>query len=462
MTFQPNRTTGRCRPSWRGRVLERVIPVDFDPIAYISQPSWQGSRLGLHRIQAMLDFLGRPQNRLKFVHVAGTNGKGSVCAYIASVLQRCGYRTGLFTSPFIETFEERMRIDGRNISSEDLRRATLQVKEAVESLEEPPTEFEIMCAVAMVYFAEKECDLVVLEVGLGGRFDATNAIGSPEVAVITRIGMDHVQVLGDTLGKIAFEKAGIVKPGATVVSWPQEREAADVIARVCRDCNAPLLFSDFSQLKVEPLRIDRKVDDASSIRRRFSYRGLDFETGLLASYQPGNAAVAIDALLALRRLGWNVGDDALREGVAAATWPGRFEIVRTNPLAIIDGSHNLQGVQALVQTLQELLPRVRPIFITGMLADKDHEAMVRTIAPMASAFVIVEPESPRALSSNDLAQETSRICREIGLRHMFVVPAANEDQAVLAARELAGNAGVICCVGSLYTVAGMKAAFGRA
>lgn len=436
--------------------------MDFDPIAYINQPRWEGSRLGLHRIEAMLDFLGRPQDCLKFVHVAGTNGKGSICSYIASVLQRCGYRTGLFTSPFIETFEERMRIDGCNISHDDLVEATLAVKGAVESLDEDPTEFEIMCAVAMVYFAKARCDVVVLEVGLGGRFDATNVIDAPEVAVIARIGLDHTQVLGDTVGKIAFEKAGIVKAGTTVVSWPQEREAADVIDEVCKQRGVPLLYSDFKQLKMAPLRIDPSAADVSGARRRFRYRGREYRTRELATYQPGNAAVAIDALLTMRAKGWTIPDEAIEEGIAEMAWPGRFEVVGTRPLTILDGSHNLQGVRALVQTFKEVLPHVRPIFITGMLSDKDHKAMVRTIMPLASAFVTVTPESPRALSTYELANEITAIAREKGMRRTVVVPADNEDQAVLAARELAGDSGVICYFGSLYSVSSMRAAFGRA
>ncbi len=435
--------------------------MDFDPIEYINQPRWRGSRLGLHRIEAMLDFLGRPQDRLKFVHVAGTNGKGSICAYLASVLQRCGYRTGLFTSPFIETFEERMRINGQNIAADDLLDATLKVKAAVESLDEEPTEFEIMCAVAMEYFAAKECDLVVLEVGLGGRFDATNAISAPEVAVIARIGFDHVQILGDTLAKIAFEKAGIIKSGTTVVSWPQESEAADVIADVCKQKDVPLSFSDFSQLDTLPLHLDPSSDDASLFKRQFRYRGMDFETKLLAGYQPGNAAVAIDALFALRERGWEIPDSILQEGISQAIWPGRFEIVGTKPLTIVDGGHNLQGVQALAQTLEEVMPDVHPVFITGMLADKDYSHMVRTVVPLSSTFVTVTPDSPRALTSKELADEITAACREQGSSFITVIAAENEDQAVHFARELAGNSGVICYFGSLYTIANMKAAFAR-
>ena len=199
--------------------------MSFDPIAYINEPRWLESRLGLDRICELLDRLGRPQDRLKFVHVAGTNGKGSTCAYLASILQAAGLRTGLFTSPYLIAFEERIRVDGANISADDLIEATLLVKEQAEAMADHPTEFELMCAVALVHFARSGCDVVVLEVGLGGRLDSTNVIDAPEVAVIARIGLDHTALLGNTLAAIAGEKAGIVKPGSAVVSWPQEPEA---------------------------------------------------------------------------------------------------------------------------------------------------------------------------------------------------------------------------------------------
>lgn len=432
--------------------------MDFDPIAYISQPSWQGSKPGLQRIGKLLDHLGNPQKRLRFVHVAGTNGKGSICAYLSSALTRCGYRTGLFTSPFIETFEERMRIDGRSISIGDLRDVTLSVKEAVESIDENPTEFEIMCAVAMEYFAREKCDIVVLEVGLGGRFDATNVIDAPEVAIIARMGLDHTDILGNTMVQIAGEKAGIIKPGTVVVGWPQGNDADDVIERAARDAHAPLRRADFDQLDVHPLIIDPEFSNMNDCVRMFAYRGESFTTKLLASYQPGNAAVAIEALWALRDLGWGIADDGLREGIAAATWPGRFEIVGTKPLAIVDGGHNPQGVAALVQTLDEVLPGIRPVFIVGMLSDKDYSQMVRIALPKGRAFFTISPESPRALSADDLAGEFHAASCESGGEHPVIEACESVRKAVWAARQCAGDGGIICYFGSLYSVAEVKRA----
>ena len=226
----------------------------FDAIEYINTPRWLTSRLGLERIRELLDRLGRPQDRLKFVHVAGTNGKGSTCAFTASILAEAGFKTGLFTSPYVETFHERIRVNARNISDEDLTAATLRVRECAEAMEaeggEHPTEFELMTAVALVHFAHVGCDIVVLEVGLGGRLDSTNVIAAPEVAAIVSIALDHTNLLGNTLAEIAHEKAGIVKEGSTVVSWPQEPSAMEVVEDAARRAGDKLVVPDFSLLSV--------------------------------------------------------------------------------------------------------------------------------------------------------------------------------------------------------------------
>ena len=246
--------------------------MDFDPIAYINTPRWQASRLGLERIRELLERLGRPQDRLKFVHVAGTNGKGSICAYLASILSAAGYRTGMFTSPYIERFEERIRVDGAMISPDELRDVTLAVREHAEAMAEEtgdhPTEFELMTAVALEHFARFGCDIVVLEVGLGGRLDSTNVIDAPEACVIARIGLDHTALLGNTLAAIAGEKAGIIKEGSAVVSWPQEPEAMAVIEHAAAEHGCELRVPDFAQLEEGAIR----WEDGASPFRSFSYR----------------------------------------------------------------------------------------------------------------------------------------------------------------------------------------------
>ena len=302
--------------------------MDFDPIAYINTPRWQASRLGLDRIRELLERLGRPQDRLKFVHVAGTNGKGSICAYLASILNAAGHRTGMFTSPYIERFEERIRVNSAMISPDELRDVTLAVREHAEAMAEEtgghPTEFELMTAVALEHFARCGCDIVVLEVGLGGRLDSTNVIDAPEACVIARIGLDHTALLGNTLAAIAGEKAGIIKEGSAVVSWPQESEAMAVIEHAAAEHGCELRVPDFAQLEEGAIR----WEDGAPPFRSFSYREwTDLRTGILGSYQPQNATVALEVVSVLRGRGWHIPDEAVRAGVARTRWPGRFEIV---------------------------------------------------------------------------------------------------------------------------------------
>ena len=294
---------------------------EFDPIAYINEPRWQAVRLGLDRTRELLDRMGRPQDKLKFVHVAGTNGKGSTCAYIASILQAAGYRTGLFTSPYIIDFEERIRVDGVNIPKDELLDVTLFVRGHAEAMAEAngehPTEFELMTAVAFEHFARSQCDVVVCEVGMGGCLESTNIIDAPEVAVIVRLGLDHTDMLGDTIEAIAHEKAGIIKARSTVVSWPQDDETAmQVVRQKAAECGCELVVPDFDALLV------RDVDESGV--RKFFYDGRLFHTRLLASYQPYNATLAIEAACALARRGWSIDFKHITEGIYQTIWPGQI------------------------------------------------------------------------------------------------------------------------------------------
>ena len=488
----------------------------FDAIEYINTPRWLTSRLGLERIRELLDRLGRPQDRLKFVHVAGTNGKGSTCAFTASILAEAGFKTGLFTSPYVETFHERIRVNGHNISDEDLTAATLRVRECAEAMEaeggEHPTEFELMTAVALVHFAHVGCDIVVLEVGLGGRLDSTNVIAAPEVAAIVSIALDHTNLLGNTLAEIAHEKAGIVKEGSTVVSWPQEPSAMEVVEDAARRAGDKLVVPDFSLLSVgkvtrgaalltrgtaleheghtpcsdsprfaAELRAEhavpaQKLQASSSIdahrtpmsqvesavpMRQFSYRGREYATRLLGSYQPSNAAMAIEIAGALRERGWEIPDEAIARGIAETQWPARFEVLDQPagmPTVVIDGGHNPQGAGLLADSLRDVFPDKRPVFLVGILADKDYRSMLRAVAPLASAFVCVTPPNPRALDAADLAEVIRETCGELGARATIEV-AGDFDDAASAARKIAGSEGLICAFGSLYSIADVKAAF---
>ena len=429
----------------------------FDPVAYINEPRWQESRLGLDRIRALLERLGRPQDRLKIVHVAGTNGKGSTCAYLASVLRAAGHRTGLFTSPFIEAFEERIQVDGAAISRDDLMDATLAVKEHAEALAaqtgDHPTEFELMTAVALVHFARVGCEAAVLEVGLGGRLDSTNVVEAPVVSVIARIGRDHTAMLGNTLAAIAAEKAGIIKPGVPVVSWPQDPEAMAVVERAAAENGAPLTVPDFAQ------RRSARWTTSSGP----SPTGDPFQTRLLGSYQPANAALAIEAVQVLRGRGWRVSDEALHAGISGAVWPGRFEIVDEGPdrpSVVVDGGHNPQGARALVESLEDLFPGVKPVFVIGVLEDKDYPEMLEAVLPLGSAFVAITPDNPRALPADKLARAIRWTGQDLLGCSACVNPyaARSVEDAMARARQLAGPDGLVCAFGSLYSVAAVKRA----
>ena len=323
---------------------------------YIHAVQWAGHKPGLSRTRTLLAALGDPHKRLRFVHVAGTNGKGSTAAMLASCLQAAGYRVGLFTSPFINRFNERIQVDGQQIPDEELVRLVEQVQPAADAMTDVPTEFEIITALGMLYFARKQCDIVVLEVGLGGTLDSTNVIENPECAVITALGMDHVRELGPTLADIAAAKAGIIKPGCPVVSYGGVPEADAVIRRVAAEQNAPLTEVDFHNLQIDGGDLDAVT---------FDFDGLDgVHLPLIGSYQPRNAAVAITTLRVLRAKGWNVPESAIRTGLETVQWPGRFELLRHAPAFLLDGSHNAHGMRATVQSLKDRFPR-REVRVPG-------------------------------------------------------------------------------------------------
>lgn len=366
-----------------------------EALAYIHAVHWQGHKPGLARTRALLAALGDPHKRLRFVHVAGTNGKGSTAAMLDSCLRCAGYKVGLFTSPYIIRFNERIQVNGAPIPDGDLVRLVEQVRPAAAAMADVPTEFELITALGMLYFAQQRCDIVVLEVGLGGALDSTNVIDPPECAVITALGMDHVKELGPTLADIAAAKAGIIKPGSPVVSYGGAPEADRVIAAAAAAQNAPLTVADFSKLTLRAAGLDGQT---------FDYDGLAGLTlPLLAGYQPRNAAVAIEALRALRGRGWQVPDSAIRQGLAQVRWPGRFELLRREPPFLLDGSHNAHGMRATVESLRARFPGEKFVFLVSIMADKDAGEMLRLLLPLAKAFVTVTAPSPRAIPAAELA-----------------------------------------------------------
>lgn len=430
--------------------------MDFDPIAYINEPRWMESRLGLGRIVELLRLLGNPQKELRFVHVAGTNGKGSTCAFVAQVLQQAGYKTGLFTSPYIVEFADRIRIDGVNISDSDLSQVTLTVKEAADAMDDHPTEFELMTAVAFLHFSLQQCDIVVCEVGMGGRLDSTNVIESPEVSVIAALALDHTAILGNSLVEIAHEKAGIIKQGTPVIVWPQKPKAQEVLERIAADLDAPLLMPDFSQLTVRPFEGENRT------LRSFDYRDYEaLEISLMGSYQPYNAALAIEVIEVLRGKGWHIEEDILRSGLLSTSWPARFEIIdKEGSYFVIDGAHNIEGVKALADSLTEVFPGQKAVFILGFLEDKDYPEMLETILPRGSAFVTITPPNPRALSAEKLACAIRWTGQDLMGCSACVNPLVAPDipRAIEQAKHLAGTSGLVVAAGSLYSVAEIKRA----
>ena len=405
-----------------------------EALAYIHAVHWQGHKPGLDRTRALLAALGDPHKGLRFVHVAGTNGKGSTAAMLDSCLRCAGYRVGLFTSPYINRFNERIQVDGVPIPDGDLVRLVEQVRPAASAMADVPTEFELITALGMLYFAQERCDIVVLEVGLGGALDSTNVIDPPACAVITALGMDHVKELGPTLADIAAAKAGIIKPGSPVVSYGGAPEADRVIAAAAAACGAPLTVADFARLTLRGAGLEGQT---------FDYDGLTGLTlPLLARYQPRNAVVAIEALRALRARGWQIPDSAIRQGLAQVRWPGRFELLRRDPPFLLDGSHNAHGMRATADSLRVLFPGEKFVFLVSIMADKDADEMLRLLLPLAKGFVTVTAPSPRAIPASELA---ARI-EALGGR---AEPAGGIPAAVARVWELAAG-GPAAALGTLY------------
>lgn len=406
-----------------------------ETLAYIHAVKWQGSKPGLSRTRTLLAALGNPERQLRFVHIAGTNGKGSTAACIASCLQAAGWRVGLYTSPYINRFNERLQVDGVPISDQELEQMVEQIRPAADAMEDSPTEFELITALGMRYFLHRHCDIVVLEVGLGGTLDSTNVIPPPEAAVITALGLDHTAQLGDTIQEVARAKAGIIKPGCPVISYGGIPEADAVIAAACREQGATLYPVEFGQLTLLP------SDLHSS---RFSFGPLqDLTLPLLGSYQPKNAAVAITTLKVLDQRGWHISDAAIREGLATVQWPGRFELLRETPPFLLDGSHNPHGMQATAQSLRDRFPGQRFTFLISVMADKDVDGIVTPILPLAKEFVTVRANLPRAMEAEALAERI----RRLGGRARAADSIAEGLEEALT---LAGPDGPVCACGTLY------------
>lgn len=419
-----------------------------ESLAYIHSCSILGVKQGLQNIRALLNYMGNPQDRLKFIHVAGTNGKGSTVSYISNILIEAGYKTGVYTSPYLERFTERICINCNEVAQTDLARITTFVKTCVDSMvqegHEHPTEFEIITAVGFQYFSEQKCDIVVLEVGLGGRLDATNVILTPLVAVITTINYDHMNYLGNTLEAIAGEKAAIIKAGGKVVLYPQSPEIEKVFENRCNSVGAELYKVEKEKLKIKKSQVEGQV---------FDYRELsDLSIKMVGRFQVINASTAIHTIQILKDLGWNISEKHISKGLENTNWPGRIEILRKNPELIIDGAHNAEGAKELTKTMEDHFKEKRIILVFGVLQDKAANEIIEILAPKVEEVLVVEPENKRAMS----ATEVTDIFKNNGVK----AEVFNDTRsAVNEALSRAKKDGIVIVCGSLYLVGEVRSLY---
>lgn len=415
-----------------------------EALEYIHSVNWLGSKPGLERTTHLLEKLGNPQKDLKFIHIAGTNGKGSTAAMLSSILTRAGYCTGLYTSPYINRFNERMKVNNIDISDDEVAELATLIKPFTDEMTDIPTEFETITAVGMEYFKRYHCDIVILEVGLGGKLDSTNVIDTPELAVITAMGLDHTRELGDTMTQIAGEKAGIIKEGGDVVIYGQNPEAEAVFQTVAAEKNADLRTVDFAKILPKEYDLDGQSFDFAEHK--------DLRIPLIGSYQLKNAAVVLTAIDVLRKKGWNISEEAVKEGLAKTSWPARFEILSRDPVFIVDGGHNPHGIMGTADSLKKLFPGKKFTFVTGVMADKDVENILNLVVPLAERFITVCPNNPRAMKAEVLAER-------IGTLGVEAIPAESVPAGVAQAIRLAGPEGVVCALGSLYMSGDIRACF---
>lgn len=415
-----------------------------EALEYIHSVTWMGSRPGLSRITELCEKMNNPQNSLRFVHVAGTNGKGSFCCMLSEILSAAGYRVGLFTSPFIKEFNERIRINGENIADEDLAEVTEYVRGFADTMEDLPTEFELITAIALEYFRRQNCDIVVLEVGMGGRLDSTNVITTPVLSVITEISLDHTGMLGDTVEAIAAEKAGIIKEGVPVMFSGTDARARAVVADAAQKMGCAITYPVYDTLIVERSSVEGST---------FAYDGqTGYTISLSGLYQPRNAAAVICAVMALRQAGYSVSDEALRAGLACARWSARFELLRRDPVIIYDGGHNPGGVTVSFASVRQYFPGVKCTALSGIMADKDYAETVEISAPHIARVFTVTPDVPRALHASAYA-DTYRA------HGVEAIPCDSIDSGVAAAIDDARREGrPLIIFGSLYMYADIVSA----
>lgn len=412
-----------------------------EALEFIRNTKKFGIKPGLHNILKLLELMGDPHKKLKYVHIAGTNGKGSTAAFINSILIESGYKTGIFTSPYIQRMTEQIKINNTEIEKYQFAKLTEFVKGKIEIMLEHggchPTEFEIITAIAFQYFYEQVCDIVILEVGLGGRIDSTNVIETPDLGIIAAISYDHINILGNTIQEIALEKSGIIKHKEDIVTYLNSPYVTKIIEKVCEEKNAKLYNTDFSSIKV------MKQDIKGQAFNYKKYKTL--EISLLGEHQVKNAAVSVNAAEVLKNKGYNITEETIRKGLLKARWPGRLEVLKKDPVLIIDGAHNVEGVKALKKSLDLLFPGKKLTFIIGVLSDKDYQSMLAHILPGCEKLFTVTPNNSRALPAADLAVVAKKYCKNIKICN--TVETAMKKSLAETSKD-----DVICAFGSLYYI----------
>lgn len=422
-----------------------------EAMEYLDNAAMFGMNFGLERTINILKHLGNPQDKIKCIHIAGTNGKGSTTAMISSVLRESGYKVGMHTSPYIEVFEERIQINNKNIPKERLAEIITKVRAAVDLLDTAkigvPTYFELVSCAAFLYFCEEKVDFAVIEVGLGGRLDSTNVM-VPELSIITSISYDHMNILGNTLGEIAGEKAGIIKENVPVIAYPNDDEVMEVIKNKCEEMVSELIIADKIGELVKIIKgentIPYQIACIDTVKNKY-----ELKLPLLGEHQIKNATVAICALEKLSEVGYEITLKSILNGINKVTWPGRLEVLKESPMVVIDGAHNLGGIKALAENTKKYFSYNNMVLILGILADKQVEEMIKTIVPMASKVITVTPNNNRAESNvelMDIIKKYNENCEAID----------NYEEAYKKGLSYCSEDDLLLISGSLYMIGDMR------